>query len=249
MLKEEFLNEFPDAKKAVVIMSGGMDSAIAARLTIEKLGYKNVHALSFFYKQKQSVELEMAKINSKRLGIEHHNVIDISFLGDIAKNISSNVVGGKEMPTIRDILGDPQPPTYVPNRNAILLMIGASYAESNGIDLVVTGLQAQDEYSYWDTTPKFIESINSVLSQNRMKKILVHAPFVGKNKETEIKLLQELDGNIDLLKTTITCYNPTVNDGKYISCGKCPSCAERIANFKKAGFIDPIEYSVNITWK
>jgi 7-cyano-7-deazaguanine synthase len=244
-MKEMFLREFPPgATRAVVIMSGGMDSAIAARLTVEKLGAENVHALSFFYGQKQSIELEMAKTNSKKLNIAKHTVVDISFLGDMVRNVSANISGGKDMPTIKDILGDPQPVTYVPNRNAILLMIAASYAEANGIDLVVTGLQAQDQYSYWDTTPPFIFAINGLLSQNRQKRIRVHAPFMGKNKAEELSLLQELDGNIDLLKTTITCYNPEGD----VSCGKCPSCSERIANFKKAGLVDPIKYAIDIQW-
>jgi 7-cyano-7-deazaguanine synthase len=243
-MKEMFLKEFPEASKAVVVMSGGMDSAIAARLTVEKLGAENVHALSFFYGQKQSIELEKAQINSKKLGITKHTIVDISFLGDMVRGVSSNISGGLEMPTIKDILGDPQPVTYVPNRNAILLMIAASYAEANGIDLVVTGLQAQDEYSYWDTTPSFVSAVNNLLSQNRQKKIRVHAPFMGKNKAEELKLLQELDGNVDLTKTTITCYNPAGD----VSCGKCPSCAERIANFKKAGLVDPIKYAIDIQW-
>jgi 7-cyano-7-deazaguanine synthase len=244
-MKDAFLKEFPsDASKAVVIMSGGMDSAIAARLTVEKLGAENVHALSFFYRQKQSVELKMAEINSKKLGIAKHLMVDISFLGDMVRGVSANISGGMDMPTIKDILGDPQPITYVPNRNAILLMIGASYAEANGIDLVITGLQAQDEYAYWDTTPSFVSSVNSLLSQNRQKKVRVHAPFMGKNKAQELELLQALDGHVDLLKTTITCYNPEGD----VSCGKCPSCAERIANFKKAKLIDPIKYAINIQW-
>jgi 7-cyano-7-deazaguanine synthase len=243
-MKDVFLNEFPLAKKAVVVMSGGMDSAIAARLSVEKLGSENVHALSFYYGQKQSIELDMAKINAEKLKLAKHTLVDITFLGDMVRGVSANISGGKEMPTIRDILGDPQPVTYVPNRNAILLMIASSYAEANGIDLVVTGLQAQDEYSYWDTTPSFVKAVNDVLSLNRQNKIRVHAPFMGKNKSQEIAALLGMDGNIELLKTTITCYNPTED----VSCGKCPSCAERIANFKKAGLVDPIKYAIDIKW-
>jgi 7-cyano-7-deazaguanine synthase len=243
-MKEIFLKEFPEASKAVVVLSGGMDSAIAARLAAEKLGKENVHSLSFFYGQKQSIELEYAKINSEKLGLKSHTVIDISFLGDIVRDVTANIVGGKEMPTIKDVLADPQPVTYIPNRNAILFMIAASYAEANDLDLIVTGLQAQDQYAFFDTTPAFVDAINNVLAQNRQKKIRVYAPFVDKNKAQEIALLQELDGNVDLLKTTITCYNPTED----VSCGKCPSCAERIANFKKVGLIDPIKYAIDIQW-
>lgn len=243
-MKDIFINEFPKNSKALVIMSGGMDSAIAARLSVEVCGKDNVEAISFFYKQKQSIELEYAKKNCNTLGIKH-TLIDISFFGDMVRGVSANIVGGLPMPTIHDILGDPAPPSEVPNRNAIFFMIGASYAQVNNLNLIVTGVQTQDEYSYFDTTPNFITSINAVLEQNRKHDIQVYAPFQGKNKKQEILLLNELDNNIKLLESTITCYNP---NEEHESCGICPSCSERIANFAKAGFKDNIKYSIDIDW-
>ena len=244
MLKEKFLSEFPDGKGAVVVLSGGMDSTIAARLAVEKFGSDKVHALSFYYGQKQSIELEFAKTNCEKLGIKH-TLVDITFLGDMVRGVSANIVGGKAMPTIRDILGDPAPPSEVPFRNSILLMISAAYAQANGLQIIVTGVQAQDQYSYWDTTPSFIKSMNDVISQNRVHNIAFHAPWQGINKTEEIKTLIELDGSVKLLESTITCYNPTGN----VSCGNCPSCAERIASFMKSGLKDPVPYSIDIDWK
>lgn len=235
---------FPSSNKAVVVMSGGMDSAIAARLCVEMLGAENVHALSFFYGQKQSIELDLAQVTSKKLGLAKHTLVDIAYLGDMVRGVCANIVGGVDMPTIKDILGDPAPVTEVPYRNAILLMNACSYAQANGIDLVVTGVQAQDQYSYWDTTPQFIAAMNAVSAQNRMHEIKIHAPWQGINKTTELQLLHALDGNINLLDSTITCYDP---DGEH-SCGKCPSCAERIAAFMHAGMVDPIKYSIDIPW-
>lgn len=235
---------FPRADKVVVILSGGMDSTITCRLAVEKYGPENVHALSFFYKQKQSIEVEFASANAKRMNLAKHMVVDISFLGDVAQGISANVQGGKVMPTIQDILGDPTPPTYVPNRNMIMLSIAASYAETVGAQYVMTGLQAQDEYSYWDTTNSFVNSINGVLGNMRQRKVQVYAPFLNSNKADEIRELIRVVGDAELLSHTITCYNPNGN----VSCGTCPSCAERIANFKKVGIKDPIEYAININW-
>jgi 7-cyano-7-deazaguanine synthase len=240
---QKFLDEFPEGR-AVIVLSGGMDSTIAARLAVEKLGCNNVHAISFYYQQKQSVELDFAKSNAKKLGIKH-SLIDISFLGDIVQGVSSNIVGGLSMPTIKDILGDPAPSTEVPFRNGILLMIAAAYAQSNSLNTIVTGVQSQDEYSYFDTTPEFIENMNRVLSMNRMHQIKIHAPWQGINKATEIECLYYLDGNIDLLSNTLTCYNP---NEKNESCGICPSCSERLANFVRAGFKDQIPYSISIRW-
>lgn len=234
----------PDVKSCVVVLSGGMDSAIAARLCVEKYGNENVHACSFFYNQKQNIELERAADLVKILKLASHKVFNIDFLGEIAKPISANVIGGQAMPTIRDIIGDPTPPTYVPNRNAILLMSAAAYAETINIPYVVTGLQSQDQYGYHDTTPSFIRDLNIVLAHARVRQVQIAAPFLEKSKVDELRILLELDGDVRLTEHTITCYNPN-DDG---SCGHCPSCAERIANFKKAGIVDPIQYQIEINW-
>lgn len=242
-MKKEFLDKFPDCNGAVVVLSGGMDSTIAARLTVERYGASNVHALSFYYKQKQSIELDFAAENCRKLGIKH-TLVDIGFLGDMVRGVSANIVDGLVMPTIRDILGDPAPPSEVPFRNGILLMISTAYAQSNKLGAVITGLQAADQYNYFDTTPAFVDAMNGVISQNRVHNIKVHAPFLTSNKANEIKALIEMDGNAELLKTTLTCYNPAGN----VSCGICPSCAERISNFAKAGVKDEIPYAIEIPW-
>ena len=240
----KFLSDMPDVKKAVVVLSGGMDSTIAARLAVEKYGSRNVHALTFFYQQKQSIEIDFAELNSKKLNLAKHMKVDIGFLGHMVRGVSANIVGGQSMPTIEEILGDPAPLSEVPFRNGILMMISAAYAQSNGLQAVITGIQAQDQYSYWDTTPAFIKSMNAVISQNRIHSIKFHAPWQGINKSEEIKTLIELDGDIKLLENTITCYNPSGS----VSCGKCPSCSERIAAFMKLGLKDPISYSIDFNW-
>lgn len=241
------LEQFPDAKGAVVVLSGGMDSTIAARLAVEKYGSDNVHAVSFYYKQKQSVELDLAKKNAEKLNIKHQ-FIDIGFLGDMVRGVSANIVGGLSMPTIKDILGDPAPATEVPFRNGILLMISCAYAQVNNLGVVVTGLQSSDQYNYFDTTPHFVDAMNSVVTQNRIHDIKIHAPFITSTKSEEILILKELDGNIGLLSNTLTCYNPVVIDDKIISCGKCPSCSERLANFVQAGIPEPVQYERSIPW-
>lgn len=243
-LKQKFKTNFSEIQKCVVVMSGGMDSAIVSRLCIEYLGHNNVHAISFFYQQKQSIELDKACFIAKKLGI-NHSLYDISFLGEIARPISANISGGKDVPTIKEVLGDPTPSTYVSNRNAIFLMIAAAYAESRGIDTIVTGVQSQDQYGYYDTTKSFIDSMNIVLQHARSRCVKIFAPFTSINKTTELKLLIELDGNVDILSDTLTCYNPT-KDG--ISCGVCLSCSERIGAFMNMNIKDPISYQISIPW-
>lgn len=240
------LNKLPDTSKgAVVILSGGMDSTIALRLCVKKYGAENVRALTFFYGQKQSEEIERAKKSTALLGVKH-KICDLRVLGEIGQGFSANLDSHIEMPTIKDVLGDPRPKTYVPNRNMILMSIAAAYAEVENIEIIVMGLQVHDEYGYHDTTQRFVDKINDVLNENRIIKIKVIAPFSLLSKFDEISILSEIDGNVDLLKHTLTCYNP---DDKGRSCGKCPSCAERIQNFMKSGIADPIEYQIQIPWK
>lgn len=245
MILSDALSLLPDVKGCVVILSGGMDSTIAMRLAVEKYGRQNVSALTFFYGQKQKREIDMARATTRMLQVEH-KVVDASFLGDISKGFSANVDTEMEMPTIKDVLGDPRPKTYVPNRNMILMSIAAAYAETQNVDTVICGLQVHDEYGYHDTTQRWVDKINDLLSENRIIKIKLTAPFSQLSKYDELKILRELDGKLDLTLFTLTCYNP--NEDGY-SCGVCPSCSERIANFAKVGEEDPVPYSKTIPWQ
>lgn len=239
-------NSLPhDHKKVVAVLSGGLDSSVMTMLLVNRYTAKHVVAVSYDYGQKQRIELEKAASLCKELGIPH-KIIDLSILGDIAKPMSANIGGTDvEMPNIKDVLGDPQPPTYVPFRNMILLSLTMSIAEVEGASHVFTGLQVHDEYGYWDTSQKFVDSINSVASQNRTHKVQVVAPFSHLSKAQEIELCKEMD-KFHLLKNTLTCYNP---NEKGESCGTCPSCSERIMNFMKVGEIDPIPYQIEIPWR
>jgi 7-cyano-7-deazaguanine synthase len=125
------------------------------------------------------------------------------------------------------------------------MSIAAAFAETQNVDTIITGLQSTDEYNYHDTTARWIGKVNDLLSENRILKIKLIAPFSSLSKYQEIKILNELDGNVDLLIFTLTCYNP---DTEGRSCGKCPSCSERVQAFKKLALKDPVPYSINIPW-
>jgi 7-cyano-7-deazaguanine synthase len=239
------LGSLPDGGGAVVVLSGGLDSTVAMRLCVEKYGRENVRALTFYYGQRQSIEIDKARASTSLLGVRH-KVLDLRILGDIGKGFSANLDSSIAMPTIHEVLGDPAPKTEVPNRNMILLSLTAAYAEVQQMQYILTGLQVHDQYSYWDTTQRFVDSINDVLKQNRKTKLEVIAPFSSFSKKDEILLLKELDGSVGLLAHTLTCYNPN-EEGH--SCGKCPSCAERIKGFIDAGEKDPIKYSIDIPWE
>jgi 7-cyano-7-deazaguanine synthase len=245
MKLNDALTSLPDTDKNVlVVLSGGMDSSILTMLLVRKYGANKVVALSYDYGQKQREELNKAKKITEVLEVGH-KVLDLGILGEIAKPISANI-GGTDvaMPTIKDVLGDPQPKTYVPFRNLILLSLTMAQAEASNASHVFTGLQVHDEYGYWDTSQRFVDSLNAVASQNRTHKVEIMAPFSHLSKYEEINICKEL-GWVNLLAHTLTCYNP---DDLGRSCGKCPSCSERIANFAKAGLQDPIQYSIDIPW-
>lgn len=241
----EALASLPDTDKNVLsVLSGGLDSSIMTMILVEKYGKERVVALSYDYGQKQKVELSRAAHLTQHLGIGH-KVLDLGILGEIAKPISANIGGtGVSMPTIQDVLGDPQPKTYVPFRNMILLSLTLAQAEASSASHVFTGLQVHDEYGYWDTTQAFVDGLNHVAQMNRTHKVKIEAPFSLLSKYHEINICREL-GKEELLKHTLTCYNP---DSRGKSCGICPSCAERIMNFAKAGMADPIPYVTDIPW-
>lgn len=249
MKLKEALGLLPDTNKNVVsVLSGGLDSTIMTYILVHKYGANRVFALSYNYGQKQKLELEMAAKTCKHLHIAH-KVLDLSILGDIVKNVSANIGGTSvAMPTIKDVLGDPQPKTYVPFRNMILNSLAFSFAEANDASHVFTGLQVHDEYGYWDTTQKFVDTMNAVASQNRTHKVELVAPFSHLSKYQELQIVNQLQLETMqevLVNYTLTCYNPNEVGA---SCGKCPSCAERIQNFAKMGIVDPIPYSIEIPW-
>jgi 7-cyano-7-deazaguanine synthase len=231
-------------ENVLVVLSGGLDSSVATMMLVDQYGSDNVHAVTFDYNQKQKVEIQQAHILCSKLGVEHI-ILDLSILGEIARPLSANISGTDiTMPNIKEVLGDPQPVTYVPFRNMILLSLALSHAEVQKCSKVYTGLQVHDEYGYWDTTQKFVDSMNVVASQNRQHGIEILAPFSQMSKADEIEIAIEL-GQFDLLKYTMTCYEPK----GLLSCGKCPSCAERIMNFMKVGRKDPIPYDIEINWE
>ncbi len=231
-------------ENVLVVLSGGLDSSVATMMLVDQYGQDNVKAVTFDYNQKQKIEISKATELCTVLGVEH-TILDLSVLGEIARPLSANISGTNVvMPNIKEVLGDPQPVTYVPFRNMILLSLALSCGEVQKCNKIYTGLQVHDEYGYWDTTQKFVDSMNEVASQNRQNNIEIIAPFSKMSKADEIEIAIEL-GQFDLLRHTMTCYEPI----GVLSCGKCPSCAERIMNFMKVGRKDPIPYDIEINWE
>ena len=220
--------------RAVVLLSGGVDSSTLLHYVIRKLGASEVHALSFLYGQKHKREIDAAAWQASAAGAASHDVVDMSFFGALIPGGSVLTDAAVAVPRLEDLGHEvmSQPPTYVPNRNMMLLSVAAAYAESRGVRDLFYGAQTQDRYGYWDCTPEFLERINAVLALNRKPPVMVHAPFVWMRKAEELQLGLEL--GVDYAHTW-TCYR-----GGDVPCGECPSCVERAGAFKEIGLADPL---------
>ncbi|NJN54567.1 MAG: 7-cyano-7-deazaguanine synthase [Anaerolineae bacterium] len=160
--------------------------------------------------------------------------MDLSLLRPLFAH-SALVDEGTAVPAIQDVLGDPQPATYVPNRNMIFLALAAAYAETNGVSDIYYGAQQHDMYGYWDTTPQFLAGLNDVYSLNRKTPIHIQAPFVQRSKADILRLGFEM--GVDYSQTW-SCY-----EGQEVACGRCPTCGERLQAFAEVGVVDPIVYA------
>jgi 7-cyano-7-deazaguanine synthase len=231
-----FLSELFHSPKAVVIVSGGLDSCGVAAYW--KRQNRELHLLTFDYGQRASQELQRAKEIGLRMGVRDHQFVDISFLKKLYG--SSNVLTdeSQEMPsTFKSSI-------IVPLRNAIFLTIGAAYAFSMGAGLLAYGAHLTDQ-PYPDCRPEFARELATALNlgdldaiqANVHPKIEIWSPATqGLTKEEMLKISFQLLG--DSVYRTWSCY---LNDT--LHCGKCESCNNRKKAFKLAGIPDMTEYS------
>jgi len=218
--------------KAIVLLSGGLDSAVAIYLAKSK-GYE-VYALSFSYGQKHTKELECAKNLAKKVGAKEHKIV----------NLALNSWGGCSLTddSMEVKTGDAErsdiPDTYVPARNMVFLSVAASYAEAVKAQDIFIGVSQVDYSGYVDCRQEFIEAMEKAINQGtelaveQKKPIMIHAPFINMTKAEEIKMGIEL--GLDFADTW-TCYK-----GGEKPCGECDSCLLRLKAFEEAGMIDPL---------
>jgi 7-cyano-7-deazaguanine synthase len=217
----------------IAIVSGGMDSVTLLHYLVKK-EKRTPAVISFLYGQKHAREIQFAQHHADLLGCQPHQIIDLSPFKAIF-NSSALVSESTAIPHINEVQGNPQPATYVPNRNMIFLSLAAAYAETMDVSDVFYGAQRQDMYGYWDTTPQFLKRVNAVYALNRKTPAYIVAPFVDHSKADILRIGIELSVNYG---TTWSCYK-----GQDMACGVCPTCAERLAAFKEVGIKDPLPYA------
>jgi 7-cyano-7-deazaguanine synthase len=226
-------------KKAVILLSGGLDSATCLAIAIDS-GF-SPYALSFRYGQRHEFELDSAKAVSKSMGVEEHVILDI----DLRAFGGSALTDDIEVPKDRDEanIANEIPVTYVPARNTIFLSFGLAYAETLGANDIFIGVNALDYSGYPDCRPQYIASFQHMANLATKagvegdSPINICTPLINLTKSDIIKTGLNLNVDYGL---THSCYDPDQNG---YSCGHCDACNLRIRGFEKIGLSDPLKYS------
>ncbi|MBT4784169.1 MAG: 7-cyano-7-deazaguanine synthase QueC [Candidatus Marinimicrobia bacterium] len=226
-------------KKAVILLSGGLDSATCLAIAIDS-GFLP-YALSFRYGQRHEFELDSAKAVSKSMGVEKHIILDI----DLRAFGGSALTDDIEVPKDRDEtnIKNEIPVTYVPARNTIFLSFGLAYAETLRANDIFIGVNALDYSGYPDCRPEYIASFQHMANLatkagvEEKSDTNIHTPLIDLTKSDIIKAGLNLNVDYGL---THSCYDPEQNG---YSCGHCDACQLRIRGFEKLGLSDPIKYS------
>lgn len=218
------------ARRAVVLLSGGLDSAVTAAW-LRRQGF-GVHALSFDYGQRHSVELQAAARVAKQVGVVEHVVqrIDLRAFGGSA--LTADIAVPKDRSP--DEMAGSIPITYVPARNTIFLAFALAFAEVRGAFDLGIGVNAIDYSGYPDCRPEFIaafERVANLATRAGVESghIRLHTPLQELSKAQIVRLGRELGVDLSL---TISCYDPAA-DGT--PCGRCDACELRARGFAEAG--------------
>ena len=218
--------------RAVVLLSGGLDSYTAAALA-KADGYE-LYALTIRYGQVHVTEIEAARRVASALGVARHVELDVN----LASFGGSSLVGDGEIPTDRALDADDIPSTYVPARNPLCLSLALGWAEVVGAEAIVIGVNALDYSGYPDCRPEYIEAFERLASlatragvEGRPFRVLAPLQHLTKAEIITRGMALGLDYGL-----THSCYAPRPDGGP---CGLCDSCRLRAKGFSDAGITDP----------
>ena len=226
------------SKSAVVLLSGGLDSATTAAVARSQ-GF-DVVALSVDYGQRHRFELDAARRVAASLGITRHIVLsaDLSTIGASALTAAIDVPKNRAA----DEMSRSIPITYVPARNTVLLALALGLAESIGAADLFIGVNAVDYSGYPDCRPEFIaafEKLANLATKAGVEgaaRFTIHTPLIGLTKREIVRLGTDLGVEFGL---THTCYDPAAEGA---ACGRCDACVLRRQGFADAGLVDPVPY-------
>jgi 7-cyano-7-deazaguanine synthase len=221
------------SKRAVVLLSGGLDSATV--LALARAGGFECYALSVHYGQRHSAELEAARQIASRLGAREHRIMGVDLAGIGGSALTDAAIAIPESPTTGI------PVTYVPARNTLLLSLALGWAEVVGATDIFVGVNAVDYSGYPDCRPDFIEAFANLARLATKAGVegavfKIQAPLIDMSKADIIRAGAALGLDYGM---TVSCYQAGP-DGA--ACGKCDSCRLRAAGFAAAHIPDPTRY-------
>lgn len=231
-----------EMKKAIVLLSGGLDSATVVAIARDQ-GF-DVHAISFRYGQRHSVELTAADRVARHLGVIEHKTAEI----DLRLFGGSALTADIDVPKDRtdDDMSHDIPVTYVPARNTIFLSFALAYAEVIGAKDIFIGVNALDYSGYPDCRPDYIKSYEVMANLatkagvTEDEKIRIQTPLIDMTKAQIVTEGTRLGVDYAM---TISCYDP---DTEGLACGHCDSCQLRKKGFTDAGLADPTRYQATL---
>ena len=229
--------DFVNAKKAVILLSGGLDSATSAAIAASE-GY-TLYCLSFDYGQRHRHELKSASLLANSLGCVEHMVLSADMTGLGGSALTSNLIQVPKDRDIQQMESGGIPVTYVPARNTIFLSYALAWAEVVGSSDIFIGVNAIDYSGYPDCRPEFIAAFETLANLSTKASVeegvcfKIHAPLIQMTKAEIIGLGQKLGVDYSL---TWSCYHPDAEDHP---CGCCDSCLLRAKGFRDAGVMDP----------
>lgn len=224
-----------DRKKAVIILSGGLDSTTCMGIAQDQ-GY-DLYPITFDYGQRHRNELNNAKAVAKHYGVrERQRIVSLDFMREIGGSALTDEA--IDVPVVAE--EDEIPVTYVPGRNLLFLCMAASYAEVIKASAIYIGVNALDYSGYPDCRPEFIKHAEETIRLATKAGVTgqamsIEAPLIHMTKAEIIRTGMRLGVPYEL---TTSCYQ-----GGSVACGECDSCRLRLKGFAEAGETDPIEYA------
>ncbi|HHO42335.1 MAG TPA: 7-cyano-7-deazaguanine synthase QueC [Epsilonproteobacteria bacterium] len=223
-------------RKAVCVISGGMDSAVSAKIA-QNEGFEVIGVHFNYLQRTEKKELEAFYEIVKALGIADTYVIDLPFFAQIGASALTDY----DIDVPISGLGNDVPITYVPFRNGIFLSIATSIAEKEGAEVIYIGVVEADGSGYPDCTKSYITQMEYAINQGTkaVTKISIKTPLIMMSKKDIVKKAIELEVP---LQATWSCYK-----NETVACGVCDSCRLRLRGFKEAEFDDFIPYESTIS--
>ena len=228
----------PAAGKAVVLLSGGLDSSTTLAIA-QDAGFET-YALTFRYGQRHEVEVEAARRVALQMGVAKHTVLDIDLRAFGASALTDDIPVPKGRS--EQEIGEGVPVTYVPARNTIFLSFALAWAEVLDASAIFIGVNALDYSGYPDCRPEYIAAYQRMadlatrVGTDEGRPIEIRTPLIQLTKREIIQ--KGLALGVDYSITT-TCYDPSPNGE---ACGRCDACLLRLKGFEEAGIVDPAPY-------